>query len=293
MFRRATTFDTAYVGSSNLSRAALLDGVEWNVRLSRVGTAGVAREVPRQPSTPTGTTRASRPTTQTIDRDRLDDALAEASGRTTHERVTLSLSGLEVRPFPYQQTMLDALEVERRVHDHHHNLVVAATGTGKTVVAALDYRRLSESAGERPVAAVRGASTGDPRAIAADLPRGAQRRELRRAVRRWGTPRTLAPRVRQRAVADCLRRRPASILRHTTSWSSTSFTTPRRRHTDGCSIIWNRASCSDSPPHPERTDGLDVRSFFDGRTAAELRLWDALGRRPAVPVPLLRDRGWH
>ncbi len=38
MFRRETRYDTAYVGSSNLSRAALLDGVEWNVRLSRVAT---------------------------------------------------------------------------------------------------------------------------------------------------------------------------------------------------------------------------------------------------------------
>ncbi len=47
MFRRATTYDTAYVGSSNLSRAALLDGVEWNVRLSRVGDPGTAGEVPR------------------------------------------------------------------------------------------------------------------------------------------------------------------------------------------------------------------------------------------------------
>src|SRR5690606_13886222 len=28
---------------------------------------------------------------------------------------------------------------------------------------------------------------------------------------------------------------------------------------------------------PERTDGLDVRSYFGGRTAVELRLWDALG----------------
>ena len=27
---------------------------------------------------------------------------------------------------------------------------------------------------------------------------------------------------------------------------------------------------------PERADGIDVRAFFDGRTAAELRLWEAL-----------------
>src|SRR3712207_8151936 len=47
----------------------------------------------------------------------------------------------QVRPYPYQQLMLDAVDVERRVHDRHRNLVVAATGTGKTVVAALDYRR--------------------------------------------------------------------------------------------------------------------------------------------------------
>ena len=47
-----------------------------------------------------------------------------------------------MRPYPYQQEMLEQLDVERVVHDRHRNLVVAATGTGKTVVAALDYRAL-------------------------------------------------------------------------------------------------------------------------------------------------------
>ncbi|MGH3695477.1 MAG: DEAD/DEAH box helicase family protein [Pseudonocardiaceae bacterium] len=35
-----------------------------------------------------------------------------------------------------------APDAERTAHDRHRNLVVAATGTGKTVVAALDYQRL-------------------------------------------------------------------------------------------------------------------------------------------------------
>ena len=34
LFRRASGYSTAYIGSSNLSKSALVDGVEWNVRLS-------------------------------------------------------------------------------------------------------------------------------------------------------------------------------------------------------------------------------------------------------------------
>ncbi|MET1153861.1 phospholipase D-like domain-containing protein, partial [Arthrobacter sp.] len=44
LFRRDSGFDTAYVGSSNLSQAALLDGLEWNVRLSSVGTPALLQK---------------------------------------------------------------------------------------------------------------------------------------------------------------------------------------------------------------------------------------------------------
>ena len=46
----------------------------------------------------------------------------------------------DIRPYPYQQAILDQLRAEREVRGYYRNLVVAATGTGKTVIAALDYR---------------------------------------------------------------------------------------------------------------------------------------------------------
>jgi HKD family nuclease len=149
LFRRRTGFDTAYVGSSNLSRSALLDGVEWNVRLSRVATPALLEKFRG-----TFDTYWNDSTFESYDpehdADRLDNALAQASGRKPSTRVTISLAGLEVRPFPFQAEMLEQLAAEREVHDRHRNLIVAATGTGKTVLAALDYRGLCSATRDPP-----------------------------------------------------------------------------------------------------------------------------------------------
>lgn len=298
MFRRATTFDTAYVGSSNLSRAALLDGVEWNVRLSRVGTPALLEKFRA-----TFDTYWNDPSFETYDpehdRDRLDDALAEASGSRTHERVTLSLSGLEVRPFPYQQTMLDALDVERSVHGHHRNLVVAATGTGKTVVAALDYRRLSEGWASQPsllfVAHRREILEQSLRtyrevlndASFGELYVGGARPERWRHVfasvqslTAYGVDR-IDPDAYDVIVIDEFHHAEASTYRRLLDHLA-----PRE-------LVGLTAT-------PERSDGLDVRHFFGGRTAAELRLWDALGADLLCPFHYfaiadgtdLRQIGW-
>ena len=55
---------------------------------------------------------------------------------------------LDVEPWPHQREMLEKLAVERDRHHRYQNLVVAATGTGKTIVAALDYKRLRDKHGD-------------------------------------------------------------------------------------------------------------------------------------------------
>lgn len=274
LFRRNTGFDTGYVGSSNLSRAAMLDGVEWNVRLSSIATPALLQKF--------GATFDSYWNDSTFetydpdtDRDRLDDALAEASGHKTHDRVTLTLSGLEVRPYPYQQGMLDQLEVERVVRGRHRNLVVAATGTGKTVVAALDYRRLAE--------------------VAPALPRllfVAHRREILQQSMRTYREVLNNPDFGELYVGGARPERWEHVFASVQSLTSydvqnippgsfqvvvvdefhhAQATTYRRilNHLNPRELLGLTAT-------PERGDGLDVRTFFDGRVAAELRLWDAL-----------------
>jgi superfamily II DNA or RNA helicase len=270
LFRRNSGFDTAYVGSSNLSKAALLDGLEWNVRLAGSHTPELLTKfeatfdsywedhafVPYDPDT---------------DGDRLDEALAIASGKHDRETVTLITSGLEVRAYPHQQEILDRLEAERVVHDRHRNLVVAATGTGKTVVAALDYKRLPERPRLLFIAhreEILRQSRQTYREVLNDgsfgeLYVGGTRPEHWRHVfasvqslSSYGIQQ-LPPDHFEVVVVDEFHHAEAATYRRLLQYLQ-----PRE-------LLGLTAT-------PERTDGLDVRSFFDGRTAAELRLWDAL-----------------
>lgn len=139
LFHRGSELDTAYIGSSNLSKTAMTDGKEWNVRIAR----------PEQPHL-LDTFQATfeeywaEPSFEAYDPDRdglrLDTALAEESGGPA--ALPLQITNIAVNPYPYQREILDELQAARELHGHWRNLVVMATGTGKTVVAALDYLRL-------------------------------------------------------------------------------------------------------------------------------------------------------
>ena len=139
IFLRDTGFNTAYIGSSNISEQALDTGAEWNVKVTQV-------EQPRMMKTILGAFDASwwAEGYETFllgeDNERLKNALNK---EIDNEIDFSTLKGL-IRPFDYQQEILERLQVEREVRGHWRNLVVAATGTGKTVVAASDYKAFAE-----------------------------------------------------------------------------------------------------------------------------------------------------
>ncbi|WP_101947997.1 DUF3427 domain-containing protein [Mycobacterium sp. 3519A] len=282
LLRRKTGFHTAYVGSSNLSHAALVDGLEWNVRLSAISTPHLLEKF-RATFDSYWENREFEPYDPSRDGERLRAALQTASGNRTSDCVTITLSGLEVHPKPYQAEMLEQLDAERTIHDRHRNLVVAATGTGKTVVAALDYRSLTRDVHNRDL----------------KLLFVAHRKEILQQSRR----------MYQEVLTDATFGEMLIDGREPVHWrhvfASIQSLSARRlaeiepKHFDVVVIdefhhaeaaSYRRLLDHVQPVEllgltatPERADGVDVREFFGGRVAAELRLWEALEQNLLCP----------
>ena len=140
VFYRYTGFTTAYVGSSNLSKAAISSGLEWNVKVT-------AKDLPSTIQKITATFDSYWNSTEfefykEDERERLFRALrAERMMGDGSSRAFV----FDIHPYPYQQEILDKLHAEREVRGLKRNLVVAATGTGKTVISAFDYRRFCKN----------------------------------------------------------------------------------------------------------------------------------------------------
>lgn len=274
LFRRATGFDTGFVGSSNLSRSALLDGVEWNVRLSSVATPTLLSTFAATFDT-YWNDESFEFYDPCRDGDRLDDALLAARGGDRMRTSPVLLSGLEVRPYPHQLRMLEQLASERANHDRHRNLVVAATGTGKTVVAALDYRSLAQPHRTPPTLLfvahrqeILDQSLRTYREVLGDASFGEQ---LVGGVRpdRWQHVFASVQSLHNRGVADI--RPDAFDVVVIDEFHHANAATYRALldHLRPVELLGLTAT-------PERSDGFDVRTFFAGRVAADLRLWDAL-----------------
>jgi len=141
LFYRNTGFHTAYIGSSNFSRSALTDGLEWNLKVT---TKEVGHIIDKFQKTFDAYWQSDdfELFNETIHTEKLQESLKHGKLSKPFENTS---AFFDIKPFPYQNEVLEKLEVERTVHNRFRNLVVAATGTGKTVISAFDYKRFKQN----------------------------------------------------------------------------------------------------------------------------------------------------
>ena len=134
-FRRDSGFSTAYIGSANMSQAAMTSGLEWNLKVTAQDMPHILDKFLAEFETYWNSTEfvPFNPEDPFVFREALKHARMAKQG--------IASTFFDIRPHPFQERILDALQSERLVHGHWRNLVVAATGTGKTVVAAFDFKR--------------------------------------------------------------------------------------------------------------------------------------------------------
>lgn len=140
IFLRKTGFDTAYIGSSNMSGAALGEGTEWNIKITQ-------EELPQMMSSVKNSFESmwQCPAYETFVLGRDNARLEEALSKDKHKvHPDFSVEDF-INAKEYQDEILEELDRERILHDNYHNLIVAATGTGKTMISAFDYKRYAES----------------------------------------------------------------------------------------------------------------------------------------------------
>ncbi|MBP1542536.1 MAG: DUF3427 domain-containing protein [Oscillospiraceae bacterium] len=144
VFYRDTGFTTAYVGSSNMSNAAMTSGLEWNLKIT-------AHDQPATLTKISATFESYWNSKEfTVYSEGEVHKLEQALKAEKYTGSTDDTYGFDINPYPYQQEILDRLKAEREIRGKNRNLVVAATGTGKTVISAFDYKRFCRDNAEKP-----------------------------------------------------------------------------------------------------------------------------------------------
>jgi superfamily II DNA or RNA helicase/HKD family nuclease len=270
LLHRQSGFSTAYIGSSNLTHSAQVSGLEWNVRVSGARNPDVIDKVAA-----VFESYWHNPDFRVYDSAEFLARSADSAGM----RVAIQLSPTDLRAEPFQERLLEQIALARQ-QGHHRNLLVAATGTGKTVMAALDYLSLREAL---------------PRARLLFV---AHREEILTQSRATFQQALRDPSFGELWVGG---KRPAKF-----EYVFASIQSLNASGTDHLDPTHFEVVIIDEFHHaaahsyrvlleylrpvellgltatPERSDGLPLLDWFEGRIAAELRLWDAIDQQRLV-----------
>jgi superfamily II DNA or RNA helicase len=139
LFIRNTGFHTGYIGSSNISRSALTNGLEWNLKITTKEVGHIIDKFQK-----TFDTYWQDKEFELFDNNHHSEKLRIALKKEKTTERNSSAAYFDIKPFPFQEEILEKLAVERIVHHRYRNLIVAATGTGKTVISAFDFKNFAK-----------------------------------------------------------------------------------------------------------------------------------------------------
>lgn len=279
VFYRNTGFTTAYVGSSNLSNVAISSGVEWNVKVTAKDLPETIKKIG---ATFESYWNSSEFETYTKnDKKRLDNALkAEKYNKDISNNSYL----FDIMPYPYQLEILDKLDAERKVRGHFRNLVVAATGTGKTVISAFDYKRFCKENPSKPNRLLFIAHREEILKQSLACFRGVLKNQ------NFGDlfVGNFKPDILDHLFISIQTFNSREIYNKTTSDAYDFIILDECHHMPADS--YKRLLYHYKPSvfvaltaTPERMDGKDVFEYFDNRIAAEIRLSEAIDRKLLCP----------
>lgn len=138
IFERKSGFSTAYIGSSNLSKSAQTDGLEWNIRVTNVENPHIIKT-----AFATFNIYWNSQNFEDFNEGGVEKLYRELAREKSPKNGSANFL-MRYTILPHQKQILDRLAVVREM-GVKRNLVVAATGTGKTVVSAFDYKLFSEA----------------------------------------------------------------------------------------------------------------------------------------------------
>lgn len=139
IFVRNSGMNTAYIGSSNLSKSAQTEGLEWNMRVTSVENPHIIKT-----ALATFDMYWNSPNFEDLRIGGIEKFNKEIHRNIFHSE-TSDFVYQRYTLLPHQKQILDKLRVEREDRDNYRNLIVAATGTGKTVISAFDYQEFART----------------------------------------------------------------------------------------------------------------------------------------------------
>lgn len=270
LFHRHSGYSTAYIGSSNLTHSAQVSGLEWNVRLSAARNPDVIDKF-----TAVFDSYWENDDFQPFDHDEFLQLTKTKPGGPA-----IYLSPVEIRPEPFQSRLLEQIALAR-IRGRHRNLLVSATGTGKTVMAALDYQRLRKTLPrarllfvahrkeilEQSLATFRHALRD---AAFGELWVGGQKPDRFEHV--FASIQSLSAAGLEHLAPDHFDVVIIDEFHHAAARTYRALL----EHLSPRELLGLTAT-------PERGDSQPILPWFDGRIAAELRLWDAIEQQRLAP----------